>query len=142
MSSITRNVDVDVVREREVLLDKLGQAKRNIELGITNMENSKKDREKRKKEILLREMKLILAKLDEEDKKVMGELKGESMDMLRLCNKFEEELKMISSSLSVSGTAASAQERVLAEFRSLQQRIDNTGLPAQCPVAPCPSQRR
>ena len=58
----------------------------------------------------------------------MGELKGESLDRLRLCNKFEEELKMISSSLSVSGPAA--QEQVLAEFRSLQQRIDNTGLPA------------
>ena len=48
---------------------------------------------------MLREMKRISAKLDEKDKKVMGELKGESLDMLRLCNKFEEELKMISSCL-------------------------------------------
>ena len=125
MSIITRNADV--VREREVLLDKLSRAKKSIELGITNMETSKKDRDKRKKEIVLKEMKRILAKLDEEDKKVVGELKSESLDMLRQCNSFEEEIKRISSSISVQGQAAYDQEHILADFRSLQARIDDVG---------------
>ena len=128
MSIITRNADV--VREREVLLDKLTRAKKNIELGITNMEISKKDREKRRKEIVLKEMKRILAKLDEEDKKVVGELKSESLDMLRLCHVLEEELKMISSSLSLQGQAANDQELILADFRSLQRRFDKVGFQA------------
>ena len=72
MYTITRNADV--AREREILLDKLSKARKSIELGITNMENSKKERDKRKKEIVLKEMKRILAKLDEEDKQVVGEL--------------------------------------------------------------------
>ena len=127
MSTSTRNADV--VREREILLDKLSQAKKSIELGITKMENSKKDRDKRKKEIVLKEMKCILAKLDEEDKKVMGELKSESLDMLRRCNMFEEEIKMISSSISVQGQVATDHE-ILANYRSLQRRLDNVGFPS------------
>ena len=54
------------------------------------MENSKKGRDMKRKEILLREMKLILAKLDEEDKRVMGELKSEAFDLIRVSNKYEE----------------------------------------------------
>ena len=127
MSTSSRNADV--VREREILLDKLSQAKKSIELGITKMENSKKDRDKRKKEIVLKEMKCILAKLDEEDKKVMGELKSESLDMLRRCNMFEEEIKMISSSISVQGQVATDHE-MLANYRSLQRRLDNVGFPS------------
>ena len=125
MSTIARNADI--AREREVLLDKLSQAKKSIELGITNMENSKKERDKRKKEIVLKEMKRILAKLDEEDKKVMGELKSESLDMLRRCNMFEEDIKLISS--SIQGQAANDQE-ILADYRSLQRRVDMVGFPS------------
>ena len=42
MSLITRNADDDVVRERGVLLDKLSQAKKNIELGINNMDTPRR----------------------------------------------------------------------------------------------------
>ena len=69
---------------------KLNHVRGDIETSITSMENSKKGRDVKRKEILLREMKLILAKLDEEDKRVMGELKSEAFDLIRVSNKYEE----------------------------------------------------
>ena len=41
---------------------------------------------------------------------------------------------MISSSISVQGQATDDQENVLADFRSLQRRVDNVGFPsfAEC----------
>ena len=83
-------ISSDVGGEMRDLWVKLSHVRRDIETSISSMENSKKGREVKRKEILLREMKLILAKLDEEDKRVMGELKSEAFDLIRVSNKYEE----------------------------------------------------
>ena len=120
MSALVSSSDEDrLMRE---LLVKLSHVKRDIETSITNMESSKKSRDLKRKEIVLREMKLILAKLDEEDKKVMGELKSEAFDLIRECSKFEEELGRISG--SASKTTA---DQVRVHLRSLQRAVDHAG---------------
>ena len=83
-------ISSDVGGEMRDLWVKLSHVRRDIETSISSMENSKKGRDMKRKEILLREMKLILAKLDEEDKRVMGELKSEAFDLIRVSNKYEE----------------------------------------------------
>ena len=111
MSPIATNRDVGLGREAGELMEMLRRVRQDIEMSVINMENSKKDRDKRRKEILLKEMKIILAKLDQEDKTVMGELKGEAFDLLRLSHKFEEELQSLAAS----------------DLRSLQMKVERVG---------------
>ena len=69
---------------------KLQEKKRAIEIGVDNLENGKKIRDVQKKEILLREMKQVLAILNDTDTKIVKDLKGEAFDLLRSISKISE----------------------------------------------------
>ena len=56
------------------------------------MERSKESRVLRRKECVLKVMKMVLANLEAQDREVMNEMKSEAFDLLRVCNTFEVEL--------------------------------------------------
>jgi len=63
-----------------------------IEDAMGNLERGKKARDFRRKEILLTEMKQVLAMLSETDNKVVKDLKGEAFDMIRSISKVIDEV--------------------------------------------------
>jgi len=63
-----------------------------IEDAMDNLERGKKARDVRRKEILLTEMKQVLAMLSETDNKVVKDLKGEAFDMIRSISKVIDEV--------------------------------------------------
>ena len=67
--------------ELQVARNKLKTYQSSIHKGMKNLESQRVDREKTRKEILLREMKTILAKLNQDEAKVIGDLKSEAFDV-------------------------------------------------------------
>ena len=71
----------------------------NIHSGMKFLESKKSDREKTRKEIILREMKTILAKLNQDEMKVIADMKSEAFDIGHNVRMFEEELEAMEKAL-------------------------------------------
>ena len=63
-----------------------------IEDAMGNLERGKKARDVGRKEILLTEMKQVLAMMAENENKVVKDLKGEAFDMIRSISKILDEV--------------------------------------------------
>jgi len=74
--------------------------KRAIEVGVDELENGIKVRETVKRKVLLSEMKKLLAQLNEVDKTIVRDLKGEAFDYLRSIRNLDDEICGLKSSLS------------------------------------------
>ena len=112
---------LDLVLERKNLQDKLTSLRRSIEAGVEGMEKTKEGRDLRRKECVLKVMKMILANLEAQDREVMNEMKSEAFDLLRLFNKFETELSQLSSAISSSQDDGS---QLLSDIRVLDKKVD------------------
>ena len=84
-----------LVTQLSGLQEKLKEQKRRIETGVDDMENKKGDRDSKRKEIILKEAKEILASLRETDKRQVEELKSEAFDHLRAVSKAGRESKVL-----------------------------------------------
>ena len=91
--------EVNTVDVLENLASCLRKKKVEIEAGVDNLEEEKMTREMKKKEILLREMKHIVAKLNEIDKKVVKDLKGEAFDFIRSIRSMTNKIDVMKDSL-------------------------------------------
>merc|ERR1719308_128257 len=74
--------------------------KRAIEVGVDEMEDGIKVRDALKRKVLLSEMKKLLVQLNEVDKSVVRDLKGEAFDYLRMIRKLSDEIGDLKTSLS------------------------------------------
>jgi len=104
---------------------KLQGKKRAIEIGVDNLENGKKIRDVQKKEILLREMKQVLTKLNDADTMIVKDLKGEAFDLLRSISKMSEaatELKDIVN----NGTKEGAE--IKDDVEALKDKVNKLGM--------------
>ena len=119
--------NLDLVMERKKNLeDKLANLRKSIVAGIDGMERSKEVRDRRRKECVLKVMKMILANLEAQDKEVMSQMKSEAFDLLRVCNKSEAELDELSSALSNSEEDISHD--VLSYIQDLDRKVDGLGI--------------
>ena len=117
--STAASSNLDLVMERKNLQDKLTSLRRSIDAGIDVMEKSKKARDLRRKEFVLKVMKMVLANLETLDNEVMSEMKSEAFDLMRACSKSEAALAELSS-LSCS--------QLLTDIRALDRQVDSLGI--------------
>ena len=89
----------EMLIELESLQESIESRKSEIENRVDKLEEGKKARDVRKREILLKEMKQVLAKLNEVDKNIVKDLKGEAFDFLRGMRKINEEIAAFKDSL-------------------------------------------
>ena len=74
---------------------KLKGLKDSVHKSISVMEETKVTRETKRKEIMLKEMKIILCKLNENEKKVISETKSEAFDVIGNVSRLEEEANLM-----------------------------------------------
>jgi len=96
--------------------------KYEIEAGVDEMEEGKKARDVKKKEILLYELKKVLAKLNEVDKTIAKDLKGEAFDYLRGLRKINDEIVSFKSSLM---NAPESDRNWKTEVNSLKAKVES-----------------
>ena len=125
MSTATGS-NLDVEMERMNLQDKLAKLRKSIVVGIDGMERSKEVRDRRRKECVLKVMKMILANLEAQDNEVMSQMKSDACDLLRVCNKSEAELDQLSSIISTCQEDISTD--VLTDIRDLDRQVDCLGI--------------
>jgi len=112
----------DMLLELDNLQVSLEITKSEIEVGVDNLEDGKKARDVKKKELLLHEMKQILAKLNEIDKKVVKDLKGDAFDFLRSVNKITDEIASMKDALK---TAPENERNWKTEVNALKVKVEN-----------------
>ena len=83
----------EMERELQTVKNSLKTYQLNIHKCMKNLESKRVDREKTRKEILLREMKTILAKLNQEEAKLIGDIKSEAFDVSHHIRGLEEEVE-------------------------------------------------
>ena len=81
-----------VMLELERLEMKLIDSRKELEEEVDHLEGDMKTRDQKRKQLLLMEMKHILIKLNEEDKKIIQDLKGLAFDNLRGLNKVSKKV--------------------------------------------------
>ena len=80
----------EITLELQDVCRKLQEMKSAIEVGVDSLESGKKARDVQKKEILLRQMKQVLATIDDTETNIIKDLKGEAFDLLRSISKISE----------------------------------------------------
>jgi len=85
--------------------DQVKESKRKIEVGIDTLEDEMKNREGKRKQILLREMKQLLTRLNEMDKTISQDLKGEAFDYMRALSKISIKVSNLKQKVSEEGPA-------------------------------------
>ena len=98
--------------------DQVKESKRKIEIGIDTLEDEMKNREGKRKQILLREMKQLLTRLNEMDKKISQDLKGEAFDYMRALSKISIKVSNLKQKVSEEGPAKNTSD-LNAEVRRL-----------------------
>ena len=71
----------EMEKEVTVLSRRLRKYRSDIQKHIDGIEKGKSERDKKKKEMMLREMKRVLSKLENDEKKVVADLKSEAFDL-------------------------------------------------------------
>ena len=96
-----------------------------VEIGVDNLEEGKKVRDIKKKEFLLNEMKQILAKLNEIDKKAVKDLKGDALDFIHCVKKMTDEIAILKDSLKTAPKLDQKESKWKAELITLKARIES-----------------
>lgn len=81
-----------LVTQLETIQKNLNEQQWSIESGVDDIENQKGNRDIKRKEILLDEVKQVLSSLRETDNRQVKELKSEAFDHLRAVRKAEREV--------------------------------------------------
>jgi len=103
----------------------LRQRKNEIEVGVENLEGKKKVRDHERKEILLLEMKHLLSRLNETDKKVTTNLKADAFDTLRNIGKVTE--RIVDMRKSFDGLNGKSDE-LKVKIQSMKSEIKKLGI--------------
>jgi len=112
----------DMMIELENLQECIERRKCEIETGVDKLEEGKKARDVKKREFLLKEMKQVLAKLNEVDKNIVKDLKGEAFDFLRGMRKINEEIAAFKDSLE---EAPESNRSWRTEVNALKGKVEN-----------------
>jgi hypothetical protein len=96
------SVKLDVVNKLRALHNNLKQQEKQIQEGMDRLENERKQRDIRRKEILLHEVKTVLASLHETDRKLVKDLKSDVFDQLRAMSKVEREVLKLLEAVKVT----------------------------------------
>eukprot|EP00092_Neocalanus_flemingeri_P016904 GFUD01018283.1.p1 GENE.GFUD01018283.1~~GFUD01018283.1.p1 ORF type:complete len:1018 (+),score=268.26 GFUD01018283.1:39-3092(+) len=116
----------DLASELQHLQEGIFKKKCEVEDGVDKMEEGKKARDVKKKEILLKEMKKILAKLNEVDMQVVKDVKGEAFDYLRSMNKIDIEVAAIKE--TVTNAPVDDERSCRTEVNAIRTKVENLGM--------------
>ena len=90
-----------ITEEWEKVFSKMNTKRQNIFTRLYNLDKDAGKREMERKEVMLREMKLVLAQLGETEKTLVTELKAEAMDKVGLVNKLSEKIGKLSDEITL-----------------------------------------
>ena len=90
-----------ITEEWEKVFSKMNTKRQNIFTRLYNLDKDAGKREMKRKEVMLREMKLVLAQLGETEKTLVTELKAEAMDKVGLVNKLSEKIGKLSDEITL-----------------------------------------
>jgi len=111
-----------LMKELTKLQNIVDRKKRAIEVGVDELEDGVKEREAFKRKVILCEMKKLLVQLNEVDKIVVRDLKGEAFDYLRGIRKLSDEIGSLESSLSY--TSDYGNKNCKKEFEKLKEKVE------------------
>ena len=117
---------LDLVNQLRILHKKLGAKQTCIEARINKLEDGKTIRDNRRKEILLKEVKIILAKLHETDKRLVRDLKSEVFDHMRSMSKIEREISSLIDLVKVSDSKD--MDTMTEAVTEVTKAVDKLGL--------------
>ena len=86
----------------EKVINNLHAKRHKIFTRLENLDKEAAGRERRRKEVMLREMKLVLALLSETEKNVVTEFKAEAMDMVSLVSKVGESFRELRDEIAIA----------------------------------------
>jgi hypothetical protein len=116
---------LEVVNKLRALNNNLKYQEEQIQEGIDRMENEKKNRDIKRKEILLHEVKTVLASLHETDKKIVKDLKSDVFDQLRAMSKVQREVEKLLQEVKVTNNQdMDTMEEVVAEVTRQVDGLD------------------
>jgi len=104
----------------------LRERKNEIEIGVENLEGKKKVRDHERKEILLLEMKHLLSRLNDVDKKVTTNLKADAFDKLRDIGKVTE--RIVNMRKSFDGLNNGKTDEWKVKIQSIKSDIRKLGI--------------
>ena len=96
------SVKLELVNRLRALEANLKQQEDVLKTGVDHLEDGKKTRDIKRKEIMLNEVKKVLSNLHETDKNLVKELKSEVFDQLRAMNKVEKEVNKLIETVKVT----------------------------------------
>ena len=120
---------------------KLFNFRKEVDKRICTIEENKPTRDKLRKEILLKEMKLIIKRLEEEDKKFISVLKSDTFDIVRQARRLEDDIQVMEAILS---GAPQETRSWRTEVAKLSQTLEDLDLDSflqslELTVGPAPS---
>ena len=96
------SVKLELVNRLRALQANLKRQEDVLKTGVDQLEDGKKSRDVKRKEIMLNEVKKVLSSLHETDKNLIKELKSEVFDQLRAMNKVEKEVNKLIETVKVT----------------------------------------
>ena len=111
--------------ELQDVCSKLQETKSAIEVGVDSLESGKKARDVQKKEILLRQMKQVLATLNDTETNVIKDLKGEAFDLIKSISKISGALSALQE-IVCNGTKYDAKWK--EDVETLKGEVNNLKL--------------
>ena len=97
MEELTRLKD-----DCEKVFSNMNTKRQNIFTRLETLDKEAGKRELRRKEVMLKEMKLVLALLSDTEKTVVKEFKAEAMDKVTLVNKFSENFRELRDQIAIA----------------------------------------
>ena len=97
-------VKLDLVNQLRALQAKMKAHQELVEVGVDKLEEGKTIRDNKRKEILLKEIKIILGVLHDTDKRLIRNLKSEVFDHIRSISKVEKEVSRVIELVKCSDT--------------------------------------
>ena len=117
--------NTEITLELQDVCRKLQEKKSEIEVGMDNLEKGKIARDVQKKEILLREMKQVLTILNDTDTKIVKDLKGEALDLIRMISKIGQAASALKDLVN-NGTQDDAKWK--DDVEALKDKVQNLRL--------------
>ena len=89
----------EMMQQLEKIQETVNLRTRDIEQRVDEMEEGSTERDDNRRKILLGEMKKVLLKLNDNDKEIVKEFKGEAVDHIRNMTKLSNEIRKVKASL-------------------------------------------
>ena len=116
--------------ECEKIVSIMNTKRQNIFARLDNLDKEIGKRELRRKEVMLREMKLVLALLGETEKSVVTEFKAEAMDKVGLVNKLSENFRELRDGILIAAMKNETDKvsKLNEDLESLRKKITEVDL--------------